>query len=104
MTWDSARTLMNKAVTGHLGELLTFVTRDFTVTARGILKRPEQVEKLGLSHITVGAATLTMRRQEAPAWLARGVTVTTAGGESFEVTEIPDNGEDLFELILCRSS
>ena len=58
--WDNARGLMSRAVVQHLGEQLTLTNGTETVTARGILTRPEQVVRLGMAHITVGSAALAM--------------------------------------------
>jgi hypothetical protein len=102
--WDTARDLLSRAVTGHLGEQLTLTNGTDTATARGILTRPEQVVRLGMAHVTVGSAVLAMRRVDAPAWIGRGVTVTAESGETFEVTEVADNGETMLEVVLCRSS
>lgn len=102
--WDTARGLMSRAVVSHLGESLVLTDGTHTVPSRGILTRPEQAVRLGMAHVTVGSAALAMRRDEAPVWLGRGVTVTASSGETFEVTEVCDNGETMLEVVLCRSS
>ena len=102
--WETARGLMSRAVVSHLGEALVFTDGTHTAAARGILTRPEQAVRLGMAHVTVGGAALAMRRDQAPEWLGRGVTVTAESGETFEVTEVCDNGETMLEVVLCRSS
>lgn len=102
--WDTARDLLSRSVVSHLGEQLTLTNGTDTATARGILTRPEQAVRLGMAHVTVGSAALAMRRDEAPEWIGRGVTITSSSGETFEVTEVADNGETMLEVVLCRSS
>lgn len=106
MGWSSTRRLLNAAVPRHLGEDLTLsvVGTDAQAAVRGVLTRPEELQRLGVSTVTVGQARLTLRKEDAPAWLARGVAVTSEASETFEVTYVTDNGEGLLEVTLCRSS
>lgn len=106
MGWDAARSLLASSVVKHLGEDLALdggVSGE--VTVRGVLVRPEQLARLGVADaVTIGAAQLTLKQAAAPAWLARGVVVTSERGETFDVTAVTDNGEGILEVTLCRSS
>lgn len=120
--WDTARGLLAGTVVQHLGEDLTLLgvlaggqfaaetggylggPDPVTETVRGVLTRPEELIRMGLSHVVQGDARLTIRTADAPDWTGRGVTVQSAGGEVFEVTAVADNGEGLLEVTLCRSS
>jgi hypothetical protein len=105
--WDTSRKLLASSVVNHLGEDLTLTEAndgDGEATLRGVLTRPEEFARLGLSQVIAGDARLTLRKTDAPAWLDRGVTVTSERAETFRVTAVHDNGEGLLEVILCRSS
>jgi hypothetical protein len=104
MAWDAARNLLNNTVVKHLGEELSLESDDGEATVRGVLVRPEELVRLGLSTATVGAARLTMKQVDAPAWLGRGVVVTSERGETFDVTAVTDNGEGILEVTLCQLS
>lgn len=104
--WNTARGLLASSVVTHLGEALTLVEAGDAraATVRGVLTRPEEVERLGLSQVIGGHARVTLRKADAPSWLGRGVTVTNeADDEVFEVTAVADNGEGVLEVVLCRS-
>lgn len=106
MSWFAARGLLANSVTRHLGEDLLIAQPGedgATANARGVLTRPEQLVRLGLSQTVADEARLTLKVADAPAWFARGVVVTTAAGEEFDVSAVTDNGEGLLEVVLCRS-
>lgn len=104
--WDTSRKLLASSVVNHLGEDLALTENDGAgeATLRGVLTRPEEIARLGLAQVIAGDARLTLRVSDAPAWLGRGVTVTSERDEVFRVTAVRDNGEELLEVILCRSS
>jgi hypothetical protein len=116
MSWDVARSLLNQAVPAHLGELVQLTRAavawtfpvDFgppivAATVRAVLTRPEQLARLGLATLTMSDARMTLRVEDAPAWIARG-TVAAVAGATYEVTAVANNGEGLLEVLLCRSS
>lgn len=104
-SWNTARGLLTGSVIRHLGEdlLLTAAGGTVTETVRGVLTRPEEVERLGLSQAVQGAARLTLRKADVPDWIKRGVHVITEMGEEYDVTATTDNGEGMLEITLCRS-
>lgn len=105
MSWDAARTLLANSVVKHLGEELSLESDDGEATVRGVLVRPEQLVRLGVADaVSIGAAQLTLKQVDAPAWLGRGTVVTSERGETFGVTAVTDNGEGILEVTLCRSS
>ena len=106
--WDTSRKLLAASVVNHLGESLSLTEAadgdGGEATLRGVLTRPEELARLGLAQVIAGDARMTVRKAGAPAWLGRGVTVTSERDEVFRVTAVQDNGEELLEVILCRSS
>lgn len=105
--WDSARRMLATGVVEHLGERLALAEASSGpggVSLRGVLVRPEDAQRLGLSQLTAGDARLTIRSVDAPTWMRRGVTVTSERGETYRVTHVADNGEMVLEVILCRMS
>lgn len=109
MGWDVARSLLNNSVVNGLGEELLLESSSAEATVRGVLVRPESLARLGLSVTEIGAARLTLKRADVPAWFygsgsGRGRTVTAESGETYDVTAIDDNGEGVLEVTLCRSS
>lgn len=102
MSWESARRLLANSVVRTLGEELLLSAGASTATARGVLVTPEQLQRLGAAETIAGDARLTLRKQDAPEWFARGVLVTTAPGLEYKVTAVADNGEEVLEVTLCR--
>jgi hypothetical protein len=103
MSWDTARKLLAGSVVKSLGEELVLSDAGpVSATLRGVLVTPEQLQRLGAAEVIAGDARLTMRKSDAPAWLARGTNVTTAPGAEYQVTSITDNGEGVLEVMLCR--
>lgn len=110
--WGTARGLLNSAVPRHLGEDLTLtehVADDAeeparVVAVRGVLTHAEELVRLGMTVVSADDSRLTLDTQSVPEWLGRGTLVTNESGQTFEVTEVTDNGEGLTEVTLCRLS
>lgn len=105
--WDTSRKLLAASVVNHLGEDLILTEAndgDGESALRGVLTRPEEIARLGLTHVIAGDARMTLRKVDAPEWLDRGVSVTSEREEVFRVVSVADNGEELLEVVLCRLS
>jgi len=105
--WDTSRKLLASSVVNHLGEGLSLTEAGGgagVATVRGVLVRPEEYARLGVTHAVAADSMLTLRVGDAPAWLGRGVMVTSDRGDTYRVTGVRDNGETLLEVTLCRLS
>lgn len=103
MSWARAIRGLNRVVVRALGEDVVLQTARDSIRLRGVLTDPERLGRLAGADFVMAEAMLTLRSVDAPSWLARGTSVLSSSGASYDVVRAVDNGEGLLEVTLCRS-